>query len=92
MSTEDEREALSDNHFSADDQTRDAIDRGLTPDQRASFSAEFPEWDTLQWEGSWVDTDASGVDPEYTSWVRDWLESHTAIQWDDGEPYLYADE
>jgi hypothetical protein len=83
--------AVSSNHFSVDQQIADAID-ALPDDDRALFNAEFPEWDNLVWSGSWVDTDASGVDVEYTSWVADWLESRTGIFWEEGEPWMREDD
>lgn len=81
---------VSSNAFSVDDQIRDAIN-ALSADDRARFNAEYPEWDTLAWSGSWVDTDASGVDVEYTSWVADWLEANTPIFWEEGEPWMAED-
>lgn len=83
------RVALSSNHYSTDIQLSDVV--GLMPaDVRAAFDAEHPEWESLTWSGSWVDYKASGVDMEYTSWAIDWVESHTNVMWDDGEPYAYA--
>lgn len=79
--------AISSNHFSVDQQIADAVS-SLTDDQRTAFDAEFPEWDTLKWSGSWVDTDASGVDVEYTCWVADWIEANTSIHWEEGEPWM----
>jgi hypothetical protein len=84
------REALSSGHFSADTQLADVV-QSLTEDERARFDTQFPEWDQLQWDdhGSWIDTEASGVDVEYTSWAIDWIEDNTSIRWDDGEPYRF---
>lgn len=83
------RVALSSNHYSVDIQLSDVV--GLMPaDVRAAFDAEHPEWGSLVWSGSWVDYEASGVDVEYTSWAVDWVESHTNVRWEDGEPYAYA--
>ncbi len=86
--------ALSSNHFSHDDQvadvlsylshTDDATLRGLADD----FLREFPEYNSLEWSGSWVDAEASGVDPEYMSWAADWIENNTPVFWSDGEPFL----
>lgn len=84
------RVALSSSHYSTDIQLSDVV--GLMPaDVRAAFVGEFSEWDSLTWSGSWVDCEASDVDVEYTSWAIDWVESHTNVRWDDGEPYAYAD-
>lgn len=80
--------AISDNHFSLDEQIEDAI-AYLTDEQYEAFRREFPEYDEgLIWSGSWVDTERSGVDPEFMSWVADWIESNTNIYWEDGEPWL----
>jgi hypothetical protein len=85
---------ISSNHYSVDDQTADALsylslsdDVELT-DRAIEFTETFPEYNTLTWSGSWVDTEASGVDTEYMDWVRDWIESHTPIRWYDGEPII----
>jgi hypothetical protein len=32
-----------------------------------------------------------GVDPEFMSWVIDWIERNSRVTWDDGEPYLLED-
>lgn len=85
---------ISSNHFSVDDQTADALSYlSLSDDPELAklsdqFSAEFPEYNTLVWSGSWVDTEASNVDVEYMDWVRDWIEAHTPIHWYDGEPII----
>lgn len=83
------RQSISSGHFSHDQQVKDAVDH-LTSDERALFDEAFPEWDTLTWsdDSSWLDCDENGVDPEYTSWVCDWIENNTAVYWEDGEPWL----
>lgn len=81
---------LSSNAFSHDTQVSDAINY-LTPSERLEFHGEFPEYESLIWSGSWVDTDASGVDQEYMQWVTDWIEQNTSIRWEDGEPWRYED-
>lgn len=92
------RESLSSNHFSVDDQTADVLSylsNATDPELRAlsdSFVREFPEYNGLTWAGSWVDTDASGVDVEYMSWVRDWIENNTPVYWEDGEPWIGESE
>ena len=84
--------ALSSNAFSVDDQIADAISHlSNHPDYAASmdrFVSEFPEYNTLTWSGSWVDSEASNVDPEYMSWVADWLENNTPVYWEEGEPWM----
>lgn len=89
--------ALSSNHFSHDDQVADVL-RKLTHstviEHRLMADAcmiEFPEYNRLTWSGSWVDTEASGVDPDYMSWVTDWIENNTPVFWEDGEPWLPED-
>lgn len=90
--------ALSSNSYSHDDQVADVVsflsqhdDTGLQALMQDKFLAEFPEYNRLTWSGSWVDHEASGVDPDYMSWVTDWLEEHTPVTWDEGEPWM-ADE
>lgn len=85
--------ALSSNGFSVDDQMADVVSYLSLSDEygalmEGEFLAAFPEYNSLTWSGSWVDTEASGVDLEYTSWVIDWLEAHTPVYWDEGEPWL----
>lgn len=84
----DEPETLS-NHYSTDDQLKDVVSwlQRERPGKYAAFLVAFPEWNELVWEGSWLDAEASGVDAEYTSWAIDWIESHTTVIWDDGEPW-----
>ena len=81
---------VSNNHFSVDQQIADAVD-ALTTKEREEFDKEFPEWRDLKWAGSWVDTEAMGVDSEWSSWVADWIEENTGIYWEDGEPWLRED-
>ena len=81
---------LSSNAFSVDDQARDVI-RQLEPDDASKFAAAFPDYNGLTWSGSWVDTEASGVDCEYMSWAVDWIESNTDVIWEDGEPVIWED-
>jgi len=81
------RDSLSSDHFSHDDQVRDVVN-WLDEPSRVKFLAAFPEWDRLVWDGSWLEPEASGVDPEYTSWVCVWLEQNTAVYWSDGEPWI----
>lgn len=83
------RESISSNHFSVDQQLADAVGC-LTDEQRAAFDAEFPEWANATWSMSHVDTDAMGLDPEWTSWIIDWIEANTDIYWEDGEPWIKA--
>jgi len=87
-------EPISSNHYSVDTQLSDAVD-ALKDDEREAFDKAFPEWNTITWEPSplsHIDTEASGVDVEYTSWAIDWIEENTLITWYEGEPYLMGDD
>lgn len=84
---------LSSNAFSVDDQTADVLSylsltSILSGDLEAKFNILFPEYNTLIWSGSWVDTEESDVDPDYMSWVRDWIEQNLPVMWEEGEPWL----
>lgn len=80
---------LSSNHLSVDDQINDVVTRYIVGGEYDSaFFAEFPEYDSLVWEGAWIDPEASDVDVEYMSWVADWIESNTPVTWEEGEPWL----
>jgi hypothetical protein len=89
---------LSSNHYSVDDQANDVLSWLTDPENAAlagfswsAFTTEFPEWQHAVWSGAWLDTDAMGVDPEFMSWVIDWIERNSRVTWDDGEPYLLED-
>jgi hypothetical protein len=83
------RSSLSSGSFSVDTQLADVV--GAMPeDVRAAFDVEFPEWDDLVWSGSWIDCEVSGVDIEYSSWAIEWVEGHTNVTWEEGEPYITA--
>ena len=88
------RQALSSGHFSTDSQMHDALNflRINRPGDAAAIVAEFPQLDALVWSGSWVDTDATGVDPEFTSWVIDAIEATGLVWWEDGEPWAAAED
>ena len=78
-------EPVSSSGASHDMQVSDALDALSEADQRAVRRA-FPE--RLIFDGAWLDTEAMGVDPEWSSWLTDEIENTGAIQWIDGEPYL----
>ena len=85
---------LSNNHFSVDNQIDSAVTY-LThaPElerQARQFRDAFPEYAHLVWgdHSAWIDAEASGVDPEFMSWVADWIERFTPIFWEEGEPWL----
>lgn len=90
---ESERSSLSSGHFSTDTQLEDAVGflEDSDHDLYVKFLDEFPEWTTrTMGEGisSWFDTDAMGVDIEWSNWCIDWLEANTGIYWEDGEPWV----
>lgn len=80
---------------SHDQQVREALDclESHHPQVYASIAAKFPEVDNWKWENSasraWIDTDAMGVDPEFTSWLADELESTDVVEWRDGDLWVW---
>jgi hypothetical protein len=84
--------AISSNRFSTDDQTADVISYLSHQLEHHAvmekFVKDFPEYNGLTWEGSWVNTQDSDVEPDYMSWVRDWIEDNTPVYWEDGEPWI----
>lgn len=90
------RRSLSSNHFSHDQQVADVIAWHLSTEQKVKLFEEFPEAQNIKFEGhvgssAW-DTEAMGVDVEYTSWLADWIEANTEVYWEDGEPWVGEDE
>lgn len=90
------RTTVSSNSFSHDQQVDDAWGwlRGEMPEDDFDLLVQkFPEMEGVYpttgiiWSGSCFDTEAMGVDVEYTSWVADALEETGLIYWEDGEPY-----
>lgn len=81
-------ESISSNHYSADTQASDALDwlRVNHPTVYSEVRKNFAE--PIQWEGSWFDTDAMGVDQEWGSWLVDAIEETGLVMWIDGEPYV----
>jgi hypothetical protein len=78
-------EPVSSSGASHDMQVSDALDALDEADLRA-VRKSFPE--RLIFDGAWLDTEAMGVDPEWSSWLTDEIESTGSIQWIEGEPYL----
>lgn len=70
---------LCDSHHGNENSARAAVDN-LGPRQWVKFRAAFPEWE--RW---YQDQYADDIDPEYTSWVQDWIESNTRMYWEDGD-------
>lgn len=61
--------------------------RSEYPDIYAGIMSRFPEYDGAEFDGSWFDTEALGVDPDWSSWLTDDVESSGVVMWEDGEPY-----
>jgi hypothetical protein len=81
-------DSISNNHFSTDIQTNDALDwlRINHPEQYSEIRRIFPE--TIKWEGSWFDTEEMGVDVEWGNWLCEHIEFTGLVTWIDGEPYV----
>lgn len=73
------RQLVADSHHGFENQVRAAVS-ALGPRQTVKFQREFPEWE--RWH---EDQYADDIDPEYSSWVADWIESNTQMFWDDGD-------
>lgn len=80
-------DSISSGHYSVDTQMQDALDflRLNHVEVYCEIRKNFSE--TFIWEGSWLDTEAMDVDPDYGSWLIDAIEDTGIIQWIDGEPY-----
>jgi len=78
--------AISSNGFSVDLQIDDAV-TALTDAEAEAFLIAFPEYQSLRWEGAWIDPEASKVDVDFMNWVCDWIEANTDIFWEEGEPW-----
>ena len=61
------------------------------PEKYAELIAAFPDLPralaTVSGTSSWIDTEACGLDPDFDSWVVDWIEQNTTVIWDEGEPW-----
>lgn len=89
---EEERESLSSGHFSTDTQLEDAVSflEHNLPAIFAEFLEAFPEWERRtmgEGHSSWFDVETMGVDIEWSSWAVDWVEEHSPVWWEDGEPW-----
>lgn len=89
-----ERVSISSGHFSHDIQVVDALGylHIYQPEAHAEVRKQFPE--RIVWEQpirTHIDTDAMGVDPEWSSWLCDAIEDTGHVWWEDGEPWAYRD-
>ena len=82
-------ETISSNHYSVDQQVQDALDflDLQYPHYLEEILRDFPEIQNIEWDGSWFDTEAMGVDIEWSSWLIDAIEATGVIIWEEGEPY-----
>lgn len=88
-------DALSSNHYSVDGQLDDVIHYldACRPTIYAAMVAAFPEvptramGDTMSAE---YDTNAMGVDVEWSCWLIDWIEQNSNVIWEEGEPWLWV--
>lgn len=90
--------ALSSNHFSHDLQVADVIDYLIADELTFKrLNETFPELEAALTnlasdnKSSWVDTGMLGLDPDFMSWVTDWIEENTSVYWEDGEPWVEVD-
>lgn len=81
--------ALSSCGASHDMQLVDSLEflRSEYPDIYAGILSHFPEYGSAELDGAWIDTDALGVDPDWSSWLTDAVEDTGIVRWEDGEPY-----
>lgn len=81
--------SISSSGFSHDLQVEDALNwmEAEEPAWYLRLVSDFPEIASIQWDGSWFDTEAMGVDGEWSSWLTDALEMTGFVYWEDGEPY-----
>lgn len=82
---------ISSGHFSVDTQAFDALDflEANHPEHYKDVTDEFPEvLSGVTWTqfGTHVDTEAMGLDIEWTSWLIDAIEATGVVIWEDGEP------
>ena len=87
---------ISGNHCSHEMQVDDALVY-LRSEHYVEYMCLFkryPEIGYIAWqEGeSWFDTDAMGVDVEWSSWLTDAIEDTGLVIWSDGEPYATESE
>lgn len=83
--------AISSNQYSVDLQAVDAL-KYIEDNHSEAYSKlleEFPEIPkiTFTGHGSWMDTEAMGVDQEWSSWLIDAIELTGLVIWEEGEPF-----
>ena len=81
---------ISSNHFSTDQQMVDALDylRINHVDVYTSIRRQFPENIIFPDKSAWIDHEAMGVDPDWSSWVIDAIEQESVVFWEEGEPWV----
>lgn len=73
------RHLIADSHHGHNNQVLEAVNN-LGPRQRKAFDQHFPDFETWA-EDPYTDK----LDPEYSSWVADWIEGKTQMYWEDGD-------
>ena len=81
--------AISSNGFSVHQQMVDAMSwlENNWPEDYAKIITEYPEYERLIWEGSWLDTEAMGVNEDWPNWLIDAIEATDHVRWIEGEPW-----
>lgn len=87
-------EAISSNGYSHDQQVHDALIhlKNIWPEDYRKVLGTFPEIEEIEFgeHSSWFDTEAMGVDQEFSSWLCDSIENTGHILWIDGEPWALS--
>jgi hypothetical protein len=85
---------ISSNGFSHDQQVVDALDwlRINRVDVYTEIRKHFPENIIFPDKSAWIDYEAMGVDPEWSSWLCDAIEAEGEVTWIDGEPWVLEAE
>lgn len=80
---------ISSNGFSHDQQVVDAMKHLelLHPDAYDEVTQQFDEWFDHSMSGAHFDTEAMGVDDEWSSWLTDAIEATGFVRWEEGEPW-----
>jgi len=81
--------AISSNHYSVDQQVQDALDylQTTAPNAYDDVVSDFPEVGKISYSGSWFDTEAMGVDVEWSMWLIERIEATDLVIWEEGEPW-----